>query len=429
VNEAAVSIYASLAVFVLTYAAISLVRQHRVVMAIAGATTMIVVGTSLSFYGLPDVIAAIDFDVIALLLGMMIIADLFGKTGLFQYATIKGAKLARGKPSLLLVYLGASTFALSMIFDNTTTILIAIPVTVSLTDVLGISALPLVVGEVILAHVGGMATLIGTPANVIVGSAAAFSFRNFSTHIIPIAILGGAVGTGLFFLLFRREFKRRPANVDRLLGMDERGAITDPKRARRVLFVLSGMILLFLLHDAIGLTPGIVAMIGAAAALLVVRPDFDTTLKEVRWDMLLFFISLFIVAGGLNASGGFTFLTSGLAGMSEAGIYLVALCVLWGGALIASVVGTVPFTIAVLPIFTGLASSPHTVSPLLWSLVIGAGAGAAILPTRGEGKAVLLPLFRSLDVPIPTGRWIGSTLPAALAVCVIGSLALVLRLL
>jgi len=428
-SEATVSVYASLVVFASTYAAISLVRTHRVVMAIAGAATMIVVGTSLSFYGLPDVIAAVDFDAIALLLGMMIIAELFGKTGLFQYAAIKGAKLARGKPALLLVYLGASVFALSMLFDNTTTILIAVPVTVSLTDILGMSALPLLVGEVIIAQIGGMATLIGTPANVIVGSAASFSFRDFLIHISPIAILGGAAGTGLFFFLFRREFHQRPVNVDRLLGMDERGAITAPKKARRILLVLSGTILLFIVHDAIRLTPGIVAMIGAAAAMLALRPDFDTMLKEVRWDTLLFFISLFIVAGGLAASGGYAFLRSGLAGLSEDGIYAVALCVLWGGALLSSLIGTVPFAIAVLPVFTGLAASPFDVSPLFWALVIGAGAGAAVLPTKGNGKAALHPLFRSLDVPIPTGRWVAGSLPAALVVCLIGSLALVLRLL
>jgi len=429
VSQAAIPVYASLAVFSLTYAAISLVRPHRIVIAISGATMMIIVGTSLSFYGLPDVIHAIDFDAIALLLGMMIIANMFGKTGLFQYAAIKGAKLARGNLPLLLVYLGASVFLLSMILDNMTAILISLPVTVSLTDILGISPLPFIVGEVILAQIGGMATLIGSPGNIIIGSAAGFSFRSFLTHIAPIAIIAAGGGMGLLFYLFRRELRGRPANVNRLLGMDERGAITDRKKARRVLLVLGGIILLFLFHDAIKLTPGIVAMIGAAGALLALRPDFDTTLKEIRWDTLLFFISLFIVAGGLNASGGFSPLTRGLAGLSEGGLYTVALSLLWGSALLSSVVGTVPFAIAVLPVFTGLSSSLPSVSPLFWALAIGASAGAAILPTRGKRGAAFLPLFRSLDVPIPTGRWIKSTVPVALGICAAGSLALILRLL
>jgi len=429
VNGATISIYASLAVFSLTYLAISLVRSHRVVIAISGATTMIIVGTSLSFYSLSSVIHAIDFDAIALLLGMMIVSNLFGKTGLFQYVAIKSAKLARGDLPLLLLYLGGLAFILSMVFDNRTAILLSLPLTVSLTDILGISPLPFVVGGVVLAQIGGMATMIGSPGNIIVGSAAGFSFRSFLTHIAPIAIIAGAVGVGLLLRLFRRELRQRPANVDRLLEMDERGAITDPKKANRVLFVLGGMILLFLLHDAIGLTPGMVAMIGAASAILALRPDFDTALKEVRWDTLLFFISLFIVAGGLSASGGFSTLTDGLAGLSRGGIYPVAIALLWGGALLSSLVGAVPLTIALLPLFTGFSASSPLAPPLFWALAIGVGAGAAVSPVGGEEKASLLPLFRSLDVSIPPRLWLGSTVPIAIGICIIGSLALALRLL
>jgi len=425
VNGGAGSIYASLAVLMGTYAAISIVRRHRTIAAIAGATGMIIVGTGFSFYKLSEVIRAVDFDAVATILGMMIIANLFEKTGLLQYAAIKGAKLARGKPSLLFIYLSLSIFAVSMIFDNTTTILIAIPLTVSLTDILGIPALPFLIGGVLVAQIGGMSTLIGSPANIIVGSAAGFSFRDFLTHLAPIGIIG--CGAGLVSSLFHREFRVRPSNVDRLLAMDERGAITDRRGGRLLLLVLAGTILLFLVHDVIGLSPGIVAMIGAAAALLAVRRDFDATLKEIRWDTLLFFISLFIVVGGFRESGGVSGLNTSLAGLSGEGVYPVALFILWGSALISSVIGPVPLAIAAVPILTGI-GAPLS-SHLLRALLVGLGAGAVFLPIRGERGGELTRLFRSIDTPIPAGRWIRRALPVGLFICAIGSLALYLRLL
>ena len=421
-SQSAVSIYASLFVFIGTYIAISIVRRHRTVIAIAGATVMIILGSSLSFYHLPEVIAAIDFDAIAILLGMMVVANMFGKTGLVQYAALKGAKLAGGRPVPLFVYLGAAIFAASMVLGGTTAILIAVPVTASLADIIGITAIPFLVGEVILARIGGMATMIGNAGNVVLGSAGGPSFRGFLAHAAPIAIVVGAMGMGLVFSLFRRALRQRPSNVEQLAGIEERGAITDPRKGQRILLVLGGTLLLFLVHDLIGLTPGMVAMLGAAGALIALRPDFDAVLKEVRWDILLFFISLFVIVGGLEASGGFAGLASGLAGLDEGTLYPISIALLWGTAAVSSAVGPVPFAIAILP---GIAGS----APLFWAVVIGIAAGGVLIPFRSERGGMILSLFRSLDTPIPTGRWLKAALPAGLALCAVGSLALILRLL
>jgi len=392
VSQSAVSIYASLFVFIGTYIAISIVRRHRTVIAIAGATVMIILGSSLSFYHLPEVIAAIDFDAIAILLGMMVVANMFGKTGLVQYAALKGAKLAGGRPVPLFVYLGAAIFAASMVLGGTTAILIAVPVTASLADIIGITALPFLVGEVILARIGGMATMIGNAGNVVLGSAGGPSFRGFLAHAAPIAIVVGAMGMGLLLPLFRRALRQRPSNVEQLAGIEERGAITDPRKGQRILLVLGGTLLLFLVHDLIGLTPGMVAMLGAAGALIALRPDFDAVLKEVRWDILLFFISLFVIVGGLEASGGFAGLASGLS-----------IALLWGTAAVSSAVGPVPFAIAILP---GIAGS----APLFWAVVIGIAAGGVLIPfrserTRGDDPLPLpLPRYSDPDRPLAEGR-------------------------
>ncbi|MCK5827490.1 citrate transporter, partial [Candidatus Bipolaricaulota bacterium] len=338
----------SILAFVLTYVGIFLTRVHRAIIAISGAVLMIAFGTWMSFYDAHQAVYSVDFDTIMLLLGMMLVVGLFKETGFFQYLAIRAAKLAKGRPWVLFVYLGLVTSLVSMVLDNVTTIIIIVPVTVSLADILGISPFPFLMSEVLLSNIGGVATLIGDPPNILIGSAAGFGFLDFLIHLAPIVLLAWLLAQALLLFIFRKDLAKKPSNVESLMGMDERRAITDPLTTRRMLVTLAATILLFFTHELIGLEPGLVALAGACMGLLWVKPDFDKILQDVHWDVLLFFIALFVIVGGLEASGVIHTLGSGIAALSQHGIALAAVVVLWTGALASGVISNVPFTIAML---------------------------------------------------------------------------------
>ena len=416
----------SLIAFVLTYIGIFIEKVHRTIIALSGAALMIALGSWFGFYDTHTAFASVDFDTITLLMGMMIVVGLFKETGFFQYLAIRAAKLARGRPWLLLLYLGFVTSVVSMVLDNVTTIIIIVPVTVSVADILGISALPFLMGEVLLSNIGGVATLIGDPPNILIGSAAGFGFLDFIIHLAPIVVVVWIASQGLLLLLFRRELTHRPSNIDRLMGMDERRAIVDPLTTRRMLLTLSATILLFFTHETIALDPGIVALIGACIGLLWVKPNFDEILKDIHWDVLLFFISLFIIVGGLEASGVLAVLGRSIAALTEHGVYLAAIAVLWIGAIASGVISNVPFTIAMLPILKGLAAQGVTVGPLWWALALGVGFGANLTPLGSAANVMIVSLSESLGEKLTFRRWLSRGTLIGFVGCGLGTVAIVL---
>jgi Na+/H+ antiporter NhaD/arsenite permease-like protein len=414
----------SILAFVLTYVGIFLGRMQRTIVALSGAVLMVTLGSWLRFYHFNDAVRSVDFDTLLLLLGMMIVVALFKETGFFQYLAIRAAKLAKGRPWLLLVYLGLVTSLVSTVLDNVTTIIIIVPVTVSLADILGISPLPFLLSEVLLSNIGGVATLIGDPPNILIGSAAGLGFLDFLTRLAPIVLLAWLVAQALLLLLFRKDLARAPSNVDRLMEMDERRAIVNPITTRRMLITLGATVLLFFLHELIGLEPGLVALIGACMGLLWVGPDFDRILRDLHWDVLLFFTSLFVIVGGLDASGVISTLGGGIGALAQYSIPLTAIVVLWVGALASGVISNVPFTIVMLPILRSLAVQGTEVTPLWWALAIGVGFGANLTPLGSAANVVVVSMSSSLGEPLSFRQWRTSGTWVALATCAIGTIAL-----
>ncbi len=415
-------------IFILTYVGILSERIHRTIVALAGAVLMVAIGGWFSFYDMHKAVNAIDFDTITLLFGMMIVVGLFTETGFFQYLAIRAAKLARGKPWLLLLYLGLVTSLVSMVLDNVTTIIIMIPVTLSIADILGISPMPFLISAVLLSNIGGVATLIGDPPNILIGSAAGFSFTDFLTHLAPIVIVAWAIAQLILLFLFRSFLKRKPKNVDRLMGMNERQAITDPLTTSRMLKVLGITVFLYLIHDKIGLEPGLVALIGACLGLLWIRPKLDQLLSNVHWDVLLFFMSLFVIVGGLEAGGILTLAGRGILLLTGHGMAVAALVILWVSAFASGVLSNVPFTIAMLPILKGLASQGISTGPLWWALALGVGFGANMTPIGAASNVFVVSLADSVGESLTFKEWLRNGSTIAFATCVVGSAALLLAI-
>lgn len=355
---------------------------------------------------------------------MMVLVALFKETGFFEYVAIVVARLTGGRPWLLFLSLGLATTLISMILDNVTTIILMIPVTMSIADILGVSMIPFLIGEVMLSNIGGVATLVGDPPNILIGTAAGFSFMDFVTHLAPIVLFVWVLAQGILLLFFRGVLFEVPPNAARLRQLKPRDALNDARSAKRLLVVLGAVIALFFIHDRIGLESGIVALLGATAGLLWRWPDLRAVLKEVHWDVLIFFIGLFVIVGGLEAAGALDIAARAMGHLTSHGIALAALLLLWLAGIMSAVVDNVPFTIAMLPILAALSAKGVHTAPLWWALALGVGFGGNATPIGATANVIAISVSEETSNPIGAKLWMKHGLPIAFASCVLASLLL-----
>lgn len=408
-------------IFAATFALLLTERVHRMIVAMVGALVMLVAGLLMGFYSQELALAAIDFNTLGLLLGMMILVRLLEQTGFFEFVAILTGKRSGGKPWRLLIVLGAATTVLSMFLDNVTTVVLIVPVTILMAQILGINPVPLLMAEALLSNIGGVATLVGDPPNVLIGSAAGLTFNAFLVRMAPLALVAWFVALPILFLVFRRELQERPQHLTALAQLDEKEALHDPATLRKVLVVLGGVILLFFAQGALRLEPSVIALGGAAVALIWVRPNVDETLRHVEWGVLLFFAALFVTVGGLQASGVLHQLTSAISGLASADPLLASLALLWTAAILSAMVDNIPFTIAVIPVILELGSLGIPVSALWWALALGAGLGGNGTPIGATANVITVAQSERTRTPITTRIWMRSGLPVMLATCVVVS--------
>lgn len=411
----------STAIFVVVFATILLDRIHRTIVAMAGAAVMVAAGMLMGFYSQEQALHAIDFNTLGLLLGMMILVRILQQTGFFQYLAILTAKASRGNPWFLLVMLGTTTTVLSLFLDNVTTVVLIAPVTILIAELLGISPIPFLIAEALLSDTGGAATLVGDPPNVIIGSAAGFTFGDFLTHTAPVVLVAWLATLLLLRLLFRSELAIPPQNIDALMRLDENEALHDRASLGKTIIVLGVVILLFFLHGQLHLTPAFIALGGAAAALLWVRPDVDETLPPVEWSVLLFFAALFVAVGGLEAAGVLGLLAGRVAGLAQANLLAASLLVLWVAAIASAMVDNIPFTIAFVPVIQQLGHLGIPTSPLWWALALGAGFGGNATPIGSTANIIVVTLSEKTRTPITTRIWVRSGVPVMIVTCIVGS--------
>jgi Na+/H+ antiporter NhaD/arsenite permease-like protein len=410
------------AIFVAMFAIVLSERLHRTIAAMAGAAVMLVAGMLLGFYDQEAALAALDWNTLGLLLGMMVLVRMLQRTGFFQYAAILVAKRAGSRPLLLLIALGTLTTVLSMFLDNVTTVVLVVPVTILIAEIVGMNPVPLLMAEALLSNTGGVATLVGDPPNVLIGSAAGFSFSAFLTHLAPIVLVAWLVALTVLWLVFRRKLRERPRDIAALQGLDENAGLEDRSAVKKILITLGGVILLFFLHGVLHLSPGAVALIGAAVALAWVRPDVEETLKHVEWSVLLFFAALFVATGGLQASGVLALVASMVAGVTQDNMLLASILILWLAAGLSAVVDNIPFTIAMLPVIQQLGQLGVNVTPLWWALALGAGFGGNGTPIGSTASVITVSLSERTRTPITTKIWLRSGLPVMLATCTVATL-------
>ncbi len=362
------------AILVAAYVLIFSEVIHRTLAAVIGAVTMIMVGMASGFYSQGEAVEAIDANTMFLLTGMMTLVVMLKPTGGFEWVAIRLAKASRGSPARLLVYLSTAVTVISLFLDNVTTILVFAPLTIVIARLLGINPVPYLMAEALLSDTGGVATLVGDPPNVMIGSAANIDFNTFLFHMGPMIFVAWLATMFLLLFMFRKDLAQE---IDGILDLDETKVLKDHKALIAICFSIGVVILLFFIHHRFHLFPGYVSWIGVAVALALVRPDPDELLRGLDWAVLVFFAGLFIIVGGVEGSGLLDLLGHQLADVAQdpEKLLITALVVMWVSAFLSAAVDNIPFTVTMIPIISSLQTQGVDVMPLWWALAAGVGLG------------------------------------------------------
>jgi Na+/H+ antiporter NhaD/arsenite permease-like protein len=406
--------FLALSILLLAYGLIFTEVMHRAYAALLGAVVMVMLGGWAGFYSQEAALLAIDGNTMFLLMAMMLLVAMLRPTGAFEYLGIRLAKLAKGSPTRLLIYLCAAVSLLSMFLDNVTTVIIFAPLTVLVTRMLNLNPAPFLISEAMMSNIGGAATLVGDPPNIMIGSAAGIDFVTFLLHMGPLMLPVWLVSLGLMLFLFRREL--RPVDAGAIIDLDENKAITDWPGLKRIVSVLAGVVALFFLHHTLHWYPAFVSLLGLAIALAWLRPDPEHLMTKVEWSVLLFFASLFVLVGGVDASGLLDLVGAHLADFaSEPGHLLAtALLLMWVAALLSAIIDNIPFTVTMIPIVAALEQQGVNVTPLWWALALGVGLGGNCTHIGATANVICIAEAERSQLPearITPVRWMKAGLP------------------
>lgn len=413
-------------IFIVALILIFTEKMNRSITGIAGAALMVGVGTAMEFYSQDEAVAAIDFNTLGLLFGMMILVALLEPTGFFQYLAVWAARLSKGQPVRLMVLLGTVTTILSMFLDNVTTVVLIAPVTVLISEILGLNPVPYLMAEALLSDTGGVATLVGDPPNVLIASAAGFSFNDFLTHSLPIVLVAWLAALFLLRFLFRKDLSEIPANKDAVLELDPDETLHDHKTIKRVLIVLGVAIVFFFIHHNLHIQPSMIALSAAAVALVWVQPDLHETLQRVEWNVLVFFGALFVMVGGLEATGVLHQLAELIGSAGNFSPIIFGVITIWVVAILSAIVDNIPITIALIPVFADLERAGINIQPLWWALAFGAGFGGNGTIIGSTANVFVASLSERTKYPITSQLWNKRGLPVMFVTCLIGSILFVL---
>jgi Na+/H+ antiporter NhaD/arsenite permease-like protein len=401
-------------------------KINRTIVGIVGAALMVALGKILGFFSETQALASVDFNTLGLLLGMMILVALLEPTGFFQYLAVWAGKLSKGHPVRLLVLLGTVTTVVSMFLDNVTTIVLIAPVTILICEILGINPTPFLLAEALLSDTGGVATLVGDPPNIIIGSAAGLSFNDFLIYSLPIVVVVWLTALFLLRFLFRHELAVRPRKMKAVMRLDPTEALDDRKNAMRVLIVLGVAILFFFVSHFLHISPSFVALSAAGVALIWVRPDVKKTLQHIEWSVLIFFAALFVMVGGLEAAGVLDALVRLLENAQNIPPVLFGVIIIWVVAGLSAVVDNIPITIAMIPVIQGLGATGLEIGPLWWALAFGAGFGGNGTIIGSTANIVVATLSEKTRTPITVKLWNKRGLPVMLATCAVATILYIL---
>ncbi len=369
-------IYFSVAVFLITYAIIVSEKIHRAVIALVGAALIAV----FKILDPEEAVHAIDFNTIGLLVGMMIIVGITRQTGIFEFLAIKAAKSSRGEPLKIMAALSLVTAVLSALLDNVTTVLLIVPVTFAIAQKLRINPIPILIAEIISSNVGGTATLIGDPPNIMIGSATHLGFMDFIINLTPIIVVVYVCTLTLLRLIYRSQLVADPERQKTIMEMDEYAELKDMVLLKKCMAVLFLTILGFVLHQYVHLESSVIALTGASLLLLVSREDPEHALHAVEWPVIFFFVGLFVLVGSLEKVGVIEAIAHYSLEITGGEMIPTAMLILWLSGIASAFVDNIPFVATMIPLIHNMGEIMGVADPSMlnfywWSLSLGACLG------------------------------------------------------
>jgi len=393
------SIFA-IVVFVITLALIITEKLHRTVAAMAGVAALLI----LRVLTTSEALKYIDFNTLGVLMGMMIIVSIVKKTGVFEYLAIIAAKKAKGDPWRIILFLCVVTAVVSALLDNVTTVLLIVPMTFVITKKLKIDPIPFLIPEILASNIGGTATIVGDPPNIMIGSRAGLSFMDFVVNLGPIIIVVFIVTFFVLWLMYRKQLRLSPEEKQKVFELDESVCIKNTALLIKCGIVLLLTMLGFIFHDAINLDNGMIAMTGAVLLLLLSGGDIEDALLSIEWPTIFFFAGLFMLVGALEEVGLIESLAMVITGMVADNLLLAGILLIWFSAIVSSFLDNIPFVATLIPLILGLGAQGVDIGPLWWAVSLGAclggngtliGASANVVVAGLAGKQGVNLTFKS----------------------------------
>jgi Na+/H+ antiporter NhaD/arsenite permease-like protein len=413
-------------IFILAYALIVSEKIDRVIIALGGGVVMALV----QLLDHDNPFETVDLNTLMLLISMMVIVMITQKTGVFQYMAIKVVKLAKGEPWKILVYLSVITAVASACLDNVTTILLILPITLDVTRQLKLKPVPFIISQIFASNIGGTATLIGDPPNIMIGAQVGLSFMDFIINVAPIIPVILVVTIAYFLFVYKKYLHASQEDKDAIMKLNDKEAITDHKLLKKCLFVLAITIIGFTLHGVLHIQSSIIAMTGAVILMLISKVSTEHVLKEVEWKTIFFFLGLFMLVGGLERAGVLEFLAETIVHATGDNMLLLGLSILWVSAIASAFVDNIPFTATMIPLIKSVGElTGMAVTPLWWALSLGACLGGNGTIIGASANVVASGMAEEAGHKITFAEYFKVCFPIMLVTIVASTVYLVLRFL
>lgn len=426
-------------IFVGAYIFIAVDKVHKTIIALVGASLMLVLGLIEQNEAFFSEEIGIDYNVIFLLIGMMMIINITAKTGLFQWLAIKAAKVAGGHPIRIMLLLSAITAVASAFLDNVTTVLLMAPVTIFIASALKVDPVPFLITEVLASNIGGAATLIGDPPNIMIASKAQLTYMDFIINLAPVIIVIMAVYLVTIRLVFRRRLTVSEERREKVMQMDEREAIEDRSLLWKCLLVLGLTSVAFVLHSALGLEPATVALAGGSLLFLLAGEEPHEILRDVEWPTIFFFVGLFIMVGAVVKAGLIEDLSQAILDLTAGSLLATSMFVMWISAFASAIVDNIPYVATMNPLIVDMAQSiwpglsgtellhQPDLMPVWWSLALGACLGGNATIVGASANVIAVGMAEKSGHKISFKRFLVYGLPLMLQSMVISAAYILLR--
>lgn len=413
----------AVAVFLIVILLIITERVHRTAAAMAGAVVLILTGVMSA----DKALSYIDFNTIGVLVGMMIFVAIVRRSGMFEYIAVRAAKAVHGDPWKIMVAFTLITAVLSAILDNVTTVLLVGPMSIAIARMLKIDPVPFLMGQILASNVGGTATLIGDPPNIMIGSAAHLSFMDFldNTGFAVLFIL--AVLILLMKIVYEKKIELGTVDTGAIENLDPSKSITNRALMKKGIIVLICVIVGFMFHDKLGIESSVIALTAAAVMLIIGREDVNEAIQDVEWTTILFFMSLFVVVGGLTETGIIEELASKIIDATNGHPMVTMLVLLWASALLSSILDNIPFVATLIPLILAMQADGIDVTSFWWAISLGACLGGNGTMIGASANVVLSDISTKHGYPITFKSYLKVGMPFMLLSIVISTVFLVVK--